>query len=160
MPTPIITYTRNELIYLVVIFLLGIIIGATLLNIYSGKIIDRLILEKNDLQAEVEEQRHQIEQLEKYKYQLTIKKITPVLDTNLNQHIQDEIIKKIRSLLSKYLGRELHNTDFLLLWDVINDRLLVIEDKTYQLNLHIIVATEELRLYLEVTPYIQKGQGE
>lgn len=160
MSTPIFTYTRNELIYLVVIFLLGIIIGATLLNIYSGKIIDRLILEKNDLQAEVEEQKQQIEQLEKHKYQLTIKKITPVLDTELNQHIQDEIIKKIRSLLSKYLGRQIQNTDFLLLWDVINERLLIIEDKTYQLKLHIIIATEDLRLYLEVTPYIHKGEGE
>ncbi len=160
MSTPIITYTKNELIYILVIFLLGIIIGATLLNIYSGKIIDRLVLEKNDLQATVEEQYQQIEQLEKYKYQLTIKKITPVLDTELNQHVQDEIIKKIRSLLSKYLGRQIQNTDFLLLWDVINERLLIIEDKTYQLNLQLIIATEEIKLYLQATPYIQKGKGE
>ncbi|HLV09884.1 MAG TPA: hypothetical protein VKY40_06725 [Halanaerobiales bacterium] len=160
MSTPIFSYTKEELIQLLVIFLLGIIIGATLLNVYSGKIIDNLMLEKNRLQARVEEQEQEIEELQKHKYSLTIKKIVPLLDSDLNQHTQDEIINKIRDLLDRYPGRSIQETDFLLLWDVIHNRLIVIEDKTYQLQLDIIVATEELRLYLRVSPYIHKGEGE
>lgn len=151
MATPIFVFTRNELIYLLVLFLLGIIIGATLLNLFLSQQVDRLILEKKHLEVKVKEQEDQIKQLEENKYKYNyIRKLTINLDTDVNKHTQQVIKNKIRDLLSGLLGKEIKSIDPLLLWDVINDRYIPVEDKTFHLHLEIMVITEELQLYIKV----------
>ncbi len=154
MAGPIIAFTRKELTLLVVVFTLGVILGATLLNVYAGIQIDRLIFEKNELTSRVEEQDKQIKELEKnieqYK-QHSISKITVKLQTEVNKHTEQEISKKIRQLLAGLLGRDTRQIDPLLLRDVINDRLIEVGGETYHLELLFMVITNELELYFKVS---------
>lgn len=137
-----------------VVFILGIIIGGTLISAYSGKDLDRLILENNEFKTTIDEQKNQLEQLnQKYKNFLLIQTITPHLDTDINKHTQQEIIKKIRDLLAGLVGKELNEIDPLLLRDIINGASIIVEDQTYQLHLLYIVVSDELELYLKVDKY-------
>lgn len=128
------------------------ILGATLLNLYISPKIDKLMLEKNNLQATVDEQKLQIEKLnENLNKQSFINKITIELKTDLNKHTQHEIIKKIRKLLDGIMGMEVKNIEPLLLRDIINDRYIPVEDKNYLLKLNFIsIVSQELQLYITV----------
>ncbi len=153
MSNPFFIYTGKELIYLLVIFLLGIILGATFLNIYISQKIDKLILEKKELENKSQEQQKQIKRLEenlkKQKHHF-IQSLSVKLKTDLNKHTQQEIIKKIHELLARVPGQEFTQIDPLLLRDIINDRYIIVEDNSYHLHLVYLVIKEKLELYIEV----------
>jgi hypothetical protein len=150
--TSFFVYTKNEIIYLMVIFLFGVITGAALLNLSLSQQIDHLMLEKNELKVKIEEQLNTIKQLEenrdKYNY---IRKISIELETDLNKHSQQAIKNKTRELLAGIVGKEIKNLDPLLLRDIVNDRYLLIEDKHYHLQLEYLVISEEMELFLKVS---------
>ncbi|MFW6264677.1 MAG: hypothetical protein ACOC3B_01075 [Bacillota bacterium] len=144
-------FTRTDLIFLLIIFILGIISGSTFITIYSGKNIDKLILENKKLSSTIEEQEKKIEQLDKqFQNQLIVHSITPELDSDLNKHTQQEIIKKTRNLLDGLLGKDISEIDPLLLRDIINEAYIMVEGHSYQLKLLYIVISDELKLYLKV----------
>ncbi|AZO96217.1 hypothetical protein [Halocella sp. SP3-1] len=148
-------FTKKEFIYIIVIFLLGIITGATFLNLYSGRIIDQLILERNELTVKNREQSEQIKQLEEKfnRFRKTfINKINIELDTDVNKHTQQAIKTKISDLLAGLMGKEIEEIDPLLLKDVIHQRFIIIEDKTYQLELLYMVISDQLSFYIKVGP--------
>lgn len=156
-------FTRSELIFITVIFILGLITGATILNLYSGRIIDGLILNKNELKAQVEEQTSQINQLEenlnKFKHH-TITKISVELDTDVNKHTQQMLKDKIKAILSGIIGKEVNKIDPLLLRDIIHERYLMVEGNTYQLYLIYLVIGEELTLYIKISKLKNKNEAE
>ncbi len=145
-------FTKDEFIYVIVIFILGLILGGTLLNLYLSPKIDRLMLEKNDLQLKSEEQQEQIEKLkENLSRQLYINKITIELRTDLNKHTQQDISNKIREMLSGLMSLEVKNIEPLLLRDAINDRYVPVGDKNYHIQLDFfVIINEELQLYITV----------
>lgn len=147
-------FTRRELTFTVTIFILGILIGATIISAYSGRDLDQLILENNELKTDQEELKKQLEQMNlQFKNQLIIQTINPYLDTELNKHTQQEISKKIRSLLGGLVGKELSEVDPLLLHDIINEASIIVENHTYQLSLSYMVISDQLQLYLKVTDH-------
>ena len=98
---PIFAFTRKELFFVLAVFLLGFLLGATIISAYSGRDLDKLILENKELKTELAGLEKQLEQLDlKFKNRLIIQSINPYLDTDLNKHTQQEIVKKIRSLLN------------------------------------------------------------
>ncbi len=154
MSNPFFIFTRTELIYLLVVFLLGIILGATLLNLYLSQQIDRLIYEKNSLENQLEENQKQIENLEKnleeQKHNF-VKSINIKLESDLNKHSQQAVKEKIQNLLSRVPGQEISKIEPLLLRDIINERLINVDDNTFQLHLLYLVLQEDLELYIEVS---------
>lgn len=154
MSNPFFVYTNRELLYLLVIFVLGIILGATFLNIFISQKIDKLILKKKELETKYQEQEKQIKQLEKNlkkQKQHFIQSLAVKLKTDLNKHTQQEIIKKIHKLLARIPGKEFKKVDPLLLRDIINNRYIMVENKSYHLKLIYLVIKEELELYIEVS---------
>lgn len=149
--TPFFIFNRVELCFFFIIFFLGFLIGAAVITIYSGKDIDKLILENNELKISLEEAEKKIEQLDQqYKDKLIVQTIKPYLDTDLNKHKQQEIVKKIQSLLSGLIGKKISEIDPFLLHNIINEASLVVEGHTYQLQLSYLVISYELNLYLKV----------
>ncbi|NLM96895.1 MAG: hypothetical protein GX175_04685 [Halanaerobiaceae bacterium] len=144
-------FKRADLCFFFVIFLLGFLTGAAIITAYSGKDIDKLILENNELKSSLKEAEEKIEQLDQqYRDRLIIQTIKPYLDTDLNKHKQQEIVKKIQSLLSGLIGKKISEIDPFLLHDIINEASLVVEGHTYQLQLLYLVISYELNLYLKV----------
>lgn len=148
---PIFAFTRKELFFVLAVFLLGFLLGATIISAYSGRDLDKLILENKELKTELAELEKQLEQLDlKFKNRLIIQSINPYLDTDLNKHTQQEIIKKIRSLLDGFVGKEINEVDPLLLHNIINEASIIVEKRSYQLSLSYLVVSDKLQLYLKV----------
>ncbi len=153
MTSHFLVFNRTEFIYIIVIFILGIIIGATALNIFVSRKIDSLIYEKKELQNSLEDNKKQIEELEtnlaRQKHNF-IRELNINLETELNKHNQQAVKEKIRELLSGIIGKEINLLDPLLLRDIINERYIIIEDNTFQLHLLYMVVQEKLELYILV----------
>ena len=153
MSHPFLVFNRSELIYIIVIFILGIIIGATALNIYISQQIDKLIYEKKELENSLQENQKEINKLEKnlakQKHNF-IRTLKITLETELNKHNQQAVKKKLQELLSGIIGKEITLLDPLLLRDIINNRYILIEDNTFQLHLLYMVIQENLELYIKV----------
>ncbi|MFW6023034.1 MAG: hypothetical protein ACOCQW_05955 [Halanaerobiaceae bacterium] len=148
--------TKKDLLFFTSIFILGIILGATIITIYTAKQIDTLILKNNDLTTQINEQKNQINQMdERFKNKMVVRKITPVIDSNLNKHTQQSVVKKIRKLLSGLIGQELEMIDPLLLRNIINEASIIVEDHTFHLHLSYLVITDEIKLYLKIDKYGQ-----
>ena len=148
---PFFVLTRKELFFILAVFLLGILLGATIISAYTGRDLDKLILENKELKTEMAELEKQLEQLDlQFKNRLIIQSINPYLDTDLNKHTQQEIIKKIRSLLNGLIGKEINEIDPLLLHNIINESSIIVEKRSYQLSLSYLVISDKLGLYLKV----------
>ncbi len=154
-------FTKEELIFVLSVFILGIIVGATLLTILTGKYIDQLVLKNKELETLVKDQKQQLGQLDKqFKNKLVVQKIVPFLDTDINKHRQQEIIKKIRNLLTGLVGKDISEIDSLLIRDILNEASIIVEDDIYQLHLSYLVISDELKLYLIINDHQEKNQEE
>ncbi len=139
MSNPFLIFTREQLIYLIAVFLLGIVIGSTLLNLYVSYRIDELILQNNKLKSTIKEKNTEIEQLEKnikdYRQQF-IQTINIDFKTDLNKHLQQKLKEKTKELLTNLRGRNINDLDLLLILEnTLNNRQLSIENKNITLHL-------------------------
>lgn len=158
---PFFVFTKKELIFSLSIFILGIILGATAMTILTGKYIDRLVLKNTELETLVKDQEKLLGQLDQqYKNKLIVQKIIPFLDTDLNKHKQQQIIKKIRILLDGLIGKDISEVDPLLLQNIINEGSIIVEGESYQLHLSFLVVSDELKLYLLINENYEKDSGE
>ncbi|MFW6381006.1 MAG: hypothetical protein ACOCZ3_00555 [Bacillota bacterium] len=153
MTNPFYIFTRSELVFMLVLFLLGIILGATTLNLIIGVKVDRLLLENRKLTEITGEQKLEIERLSQNlsrRQQRFVQKLTIKLNTELNQHTQQELIKQIKQLLSNIPGKNLEKLDPLLLIDILDQRSLMLNDDTYQLQVRYLILQENLELYVKI----------
>ncbi len=154
-------FTKSELIFVSSVFVLGIIVGATLITVLTGKYIDQLVLKNKELETLVKDQKQQLGQLDKqFKNRLVVQKIVPFLDTDINKHRQQEITEKIRKLLAGLVGKEISEIDSLLIRDIINEASIIVEDDIFQLHLSYLVISDELKLYLIINDHQEKNQEE
>lgn len=154
-------FTKNELLFILTIFILGIILGATVITVITGKYIDQLVLKNKEMEILTKDQEKQLNQLDKqFKNKLLVQKITPLLDTDINKHTQQDIIKKIRSLLAGLVGKDISEIDPLLLRDIINEASIIVEDHIYQLHLSYLIVSDELKLYLIINNHQESNQDE
>lgn len=153
-------FTKSELIFVLSVFILGIILGATVITLLTGKYIDQLVLKNKELETLVKDQEQQLGQLDKkFKNKLVVQKIVPLLNTDVNKHTQQEIVGKIRALLAGLVGKEISEIDSLLIRDIINEASIIVDDHIYQLHLTYIVVSDELNLYLTINDYKEKNTG-
>ncbi|MFW5890851.1 MAG: hypothetical protein ACOCUI_01375 [bacterium] len=147
-------FSKKELIYIIAVFILGVITGASLLNLYISHEVDQLILKKNSLQNEVENQKKQIEKLTtnlEEKKQNIITDIIIDLDTNYNKHIEQDIQRKISVLLESLIGKEIEKIDPHLIISIVNEREITIENDKYLVEFLSLIVKEKIELYLSVT---------
>lgn len=146
-----IVFTREELIFLLIVFLLGLISGAGALNLYISREMDRLQLENRNLKNRVQEQEKEITRLEdnlsRYNGRF-IKNIKINLSSDLNQHRQQLINTRVKELLSDIPGKRIRDIEPPVVGEIVNERLLEIEGDTYRLDLNYLILGEELTLYL------------
>ena len=153
MPHPFFVFTRKEFRYLIVIFLLGIIFGTTVYNLYISRKIDSLILKNNELTSQVKQQKEEINQLEDNLKQYSgrfVQNIKVNINSNLNEHRQQAVTNRIIELLQDIPGKRIRDIDPEIINDIIDHRLLQIENNTYQLKLNYLVLGEKLTLYVTV----------
>lgn len=136
------TLTKSQLLVICASFILGILLGSSIINIIIGRQLDQLLYEKKKLVAQVNNQQTKLNKLEKSLAQRkkpVIQNITIEFKTKLDKHTQQNLEEKLFELLNSLIGREITKIDTALLSTTLENRIIKTENQNYKLNLHWII---------------------
>ncbi len=132
--------TKKELLQLTASFILGVIVGGCLLNIWVGRELDQLIYEKKELIGKINNQQTKLNKLQtslKEQKRTVVQELEIKIATeDLDKHLRQELKEKIFALLNSIIGRNISQIDGQVLADNLDDRVIIIEQTNYQLDLN------------------------
>lgn len=132
------TLTRSQALAFGAVFILGIIIGSSIINLIIGLQLDQLLYERKKLTAQVNNQQTKLKKLEKNLAQRrkpVIQNIKLIIESDLDKHTQHSLEEELFKLLNSLIGRKIKNIDTTLLSTTLEDRIINSEGVSYQLNL-------------------------
>jgi len=141
-----ISLTKTELYQLLAAFLLGLIIGALILNLIIAHQIDDLIYKNKDLNNKIKNQKDELKKLEESLAQRkwkVIQKLEIIIETEENKHIKQQLESKLYELLKSIIGRQMNKVDGSLISNTIDDRIIIVDDANYQIDLIWLLLQEE-----------------
>lgn len=141
-------------------FILGLFIGGMVgiitINLLISYRIDNYIKEIKHLDKVIEEKDFRLQKLEKNinDKRLLIKDVEIELRYE-NEEENDDIVKitlekHIKDRLKCLLGKEVENIDGDILLEIIDKRIMKIEDKEYQLKVEKIMISKVVKLWIEI----------
>ena len=132
------TLTRNELYQLLAAFILGLIIGALIINLITARQIDRLIYKNKELTNKIQTKNNELKKLEKSlanrKWKV-VQNLKIIIKTEENKHIKQQLEEKLYELLKSIIGRQMNKIDGTLISNTIDDRVILVDDTNYKINL-------------------------
>lgn len=132
------TLTRHELHQLLAAFILGLITGALIINLINARQIDQLIYKNKELTNKIQTKNNELKQLEKSlanrKWKI-VQNIKIIIKTEENKHIKQQIKEKLHKLLKSVIGRQMNKINGTLISNTIDDRVILIDDNNYKINL-------------------------
>ncbi|KXS44829.1 MAG: hypothetical protein AWU54_657 [Candidatus Frackibacter sp. T328-2] len=146
--------TKAELMQLIASFILGFIIGALILNLVVANEIDNLIYKNRELNSKIKNQNEELKKLEeslssrKWK---VVQKIKIVVETEENKHIKQELESKLYEILNSIIGRQMNKIDGTLISNTVDDRVIIIDDTNYQIDLIWLLLQEETIVKVKAT---------
>jgi hypothetical protein len=142
---------RNLHIY-ISIFILGFIIGSSIINAINGVKIEKLIFEKEAYKLKTLELNEKISKLNetlKARPQRAVTEIIVHINTEDNK-LAIEIEKYTKEKLSSLYGKDVEKIDPLLIKNIFDGRILTIENKKLMLKVKFIVVNTTLEIYLDI----------
>lgn len=146
--------TKADLIRLLAAFLLGLIIGALILNLIMAQQIDKLIYDNKKLNDKIESKNNELKKLEKSLAQRkwkVVQKIKIMVETEENKHIKQELESELYQILKNIIGRQMNKIDGTLISDTIDDRIIIIDDTNYEIDLIWLLLKEETIVKVKAT---------
>ncbi|SDC17105.1 MULTISPECIES: hypothetical protein [unclassified Candidatus Frackibacter] len=146
--------TKAELMQLIASFILGFIMGALILNLIVANEIDNLIYKNRELNSKIKNQNEELKKLEeslssrKWK---VVQKIKIVVETEENKHIKQELESKLYEILNSIIGRQMNKIDGTLISNTVDDRVIIIDDTNYQIDLIWLLLQEETIVKVKAT---------
>lgn len=133
---------------------LGIILGAAVVNIITARKIDQLYLEKAALQVKVEEQEKKLENLNKSlkKQRTRIIENIHVISNLKDQHKKIKLQENINELLENVLGQDLNRVDPMLIYKILDNRIISLNEDNFLMKVDIIVMDTDLEVFLTLKP--------
>lgn len=146
-------------------FIIGLMAGAAALNLVSGLHLDRAELEIQQLSAQLAEKSEQIKALEEAVAQheasekLGITEIevhVSFKDPKLNDELNSlEIGKTIKNLLKTLRGREVSTVDPILLFNIVDGRLIQVSDTEFIVTVKSVLVSKKLILHVEAAEKVK-----
>ncbi|MBM7555572.1 hypothetical protein [Halanaerobacter jeridensis] len=136
------TLTKSQILIICTAFILGIILGSSIINLIIGLQLDQLLYEKKKLIAQVNNQQTKLNKLEKSLAQRkkpVIQNIKIEIETKLDKHTQQNLEEEIFNLLNSLIGREISKVDTQLLGTTLENRIIKTENENFKLNLQWII---------------------
>ncbi len=137
-------------------FLVGILIGVTVLSVVVSYRMDNYYKQISYLKNIIQDRDERLEKLEKSinTQNLIVKGIEVSLifdkDKNNDKIDEIEIEKTIKEKYNALLGKEVKNIDAQMIAEVVDKRILKIEDREYKLKMDKLILTEILNIYIKV----------
>lgn len=149
----------RQLIFWVVVFILGMLAGASLCTVMIGSQIDALHIENMSLRDNLQSLEKQINQLQEKPQKRIVSKIDTYVefaDKSDFNDIEESVIKlavekSTREWLKPILGQNVAEVNYLLIPGIIN-REIEIDKKVVLLTAKMIVVSETVGIYVVVQP--------
>ncbi|MCF8012367.1 MAG: hypothetical protein K9L17_11925 [Clostridiales bacterium] len=147
---------------LVIIFFLGILLGASLTNMIIGVQIDHLHMSNRSLQQQLSVSERELQSLkesleEKKKEIITgIETVIKFSGEKLTEYEESSaritIDKQVEEWLKITKGQEIKKLDYMLIPEIIDNREIKIEGRSLGLKVKLVVVTQNLIVYIEAYP--------
>ncbi|MGM0370095.1 MAG: hypothetical protein ACQEP9_06735 [Bacillota bacterium] len=131
--------TKAELLVICAAFILGIILGSSIINLVIGAQLDQLLYEKKKLIAKNNNQQTKLNKLQESLAQRkkpVIQNLEIEITTQLDKHTKQNLEEKLFELLNSLIGREIAKIDTQLIASTLENRIIKTEDNNYKLNLN------------------------
>jgi len=137
--------------------IMGGIIGICLFSILVSYRIDTYHKEIAYLETTIQDKDDRLLKLEKKinTQELILKDIEVFLTIEGDEIDRIDIEKAINQKYSSLLGKEVENIDVDIITEVVDKRIMKIEDRTYQLHVVKVVLTETMKIWINVDVYNQ-----
>lgn len=131
--------------------IIGILLGAACLNALVSYRIDAYLEEIEHLKTVIEDKEIRLKKLEESvnKRKLILKDINVVLIYEGDEMDKIALEKHIKEKYTKLLGKEVKTIDLDLIGEIIDNRIMKINNKEYSLKLNKIFLSDILKIFIE-----------
>ncbi|GAW91282.1 hypothetical protein [Calderihabitans maritimus] len=162
MPPAYLLFLPRRFLSLTAAFLLGCILGAVLTSLLIGHQVDKLYFENETLKEALQAANSELEEVKQNlaaRKRQVITSIEPHVifpEDNLSSYEQDvfelALGKEIKRMLEPVRGKEVKAIDYILIPEIINNRLLKVEGRNFRLETKMIIVTDKLIVRVEAFP--------
>lgn len=131
----------------------GILIGASCLSVIVSYRLDSYYQKNSQLQSIIEYKEEQLGKLEKAinNRNFILKDIEVILICDEEDELDKTIIEKvIKEKYSSLIGKEIKNIDAEMVAEVVDKRILQLEDGDYRLKISKLILSESLKIWVQV----------
>ncbi len=139
--------------YSMAFFILGILAGMIVMHSFQGKELEKLYWQKENLKVELYETREQMKKIQEQHKSLlpaVIKEIKLEIDMEENSFVEPALRRHIYDLVKEVLGQEVLALPYPLLFNLLNERIVEMDNKRFRLKVEAIILGETLVYYLKV----------
>ncbi|MHB1126738.1 MAG: hypothetical protein ACYC2T_07220 [Bacillota bacterium] len=154
--------TRNRLLRVLAVILLGFILGCTVTTALIAHQIDKLALENQKLQVNLEATREELNQVKENLASQRSPTVTSIeshvklLESNFSnlslEATQLALEDIVRDTLQPLKGREITSLDTSLIPQIINHRVVEAEGSSFSLRVTLLIISQKLQIYVNATP--------
>jgi len=120
---------------------------------FQGKELEKLYWQKENLKVELYETREQMKKIQEQHKSLlpaVIKEIKLEIDMEENSFVEPALRRHIYDLVKEVLGQEVLALPYPLLFNLLNERIVEMDNKRFRLKVEAIILGETLVYYLKV----------
>jgi len=132
--------------------IIGGLVGIITYNSLVSYRIDEYHQKIKTLELLIEDKNLRLEKLEDTidKNKLLVKNIQISLNHKEDDLTRIGLEKNIRETLNKFVGKEVHNVDAEMLWEVMDNRIIKIADKEYKIKINKLVISETIMIWGDI----------
>lgn len=123
------------------------------MNLFQGKKYEELYWEKEKLHVqlyETAEQNRKLREQQEAVSPATVKEIKLEIISSDDLFMEPSLHRSIHELLKELVGQEVHALPYPLLYNLLQNRIVEDNKKSYQLNVEAVILSETLVYYLKV----------
>jgi hypothetical protein len=133
-------------------FLIGGLIGIVTLNCFISYRIDQYHNKIKSLELIIGDRDLQLKKLEDTidKKRLVVRNVDVILEDKEDELTKITLQKHIKEKLNKFIGKEVNKIDSDMLWEIIDQRILLIKDKEFSFQVNKLVISETIQIWIRV----------
>lgn len=139
--------------YSISLLILGVLAGTIIMHTIQGKALEKLYWEKENLKVELYETREQLKKIQEQHKSLLpalIEKIELEITMEEDSFVEPDLKLRIYDLVKEVLGQEIQTLPYPLLFNLLHERIVQVENKQFRLEVEAIIIGKTLVYYLKV----------
>lgn len=145
----------------IAVFILGVLAGMIIMHTFQGKELDKLYWQNENLNVELYEMREQLKKIQQQSEALlpsVIKDIKLEIMMEDDSFVDPALKLQIYDLVKEVLGQKIQELSYPLLFNLLNGRIIEIDNKRFLLEVKAIILGETLVYYLQIRKISEQEQ--